>query len=236
MPRLLRYYNNNNNNNTNLRLNRNNLSLSFTLSWGRKTGSSRSFGNQQQCWYPAVLNSYASRSDSFSSRSRSRSCDNLVLSAGNLTRTFENTCILHNPCHCQQRHFGGSSNSSGSSSGNDNTNTTTTTTGNNSTTKEAEKEEIVDPQDEYTQKVVIEMPDVGDIHAKGKILKWYKQEGDIVRPDDTICDIETDLFTFGMDVEDENEGIMKEILVKEGDEESLKPGTPICTIMHKPMK
>jgi pyruvate/2-oxoglutarate dehydrogenase complex dihydrolipoamide acyltransferase (E2) component len=39
-----------------------------------------------------------------------------------------------------------------------------------------------------------------------------------------------------MDVEDENEGIMKEILVKEGDEESLKPGTPICTIMHKPMK
>eukprot|EP00557_Chaetoceros_sp_GSL56_P006837 CAMPEP_0176497288 /NCGR_PEP_ID=MMETSP0200_2-20121128/11642_1 /TAXON_ID=947934 /ORGANISM="Chaetoceros sp., Strain GSL56" /LENGTH=157 /DNA_ID=CAMNT_0017895287 /DNA_START=331 /DNA_END=804 /DNA_ORIENTATION=+ len=106
--------------------------------------------------------------------------------------------------------------------------------------EEEEEEEVekqtIDNQDEYTQKVVIEMPDIGDMHAKGKISKWYKQEGDIVRPNDTICDIETDLFTFGMDVEDENEGIMKEILVQEGDEESLKPGTPICTIMHKPMK
>lgn len=90
-------------------------------------------------------------------------------------------------------------------------------------------------EQEYTEKITIELPDVGDIHAKGKILKWYKQQGDIVRPNDTICDIETDLFTFGMDVEDENEGIMKEILVPEG-EEGLKPGTPICTIMHKPMK
>ena len=86
---------------------------------------------------------------------------------------------------------------------------------------------------EYTQKITIELPDLGG--GKGKVLKWYKKEGDVVRFDDTICDIQTELFTFGMDVEDENEGIMEEILVKEGEDAWLQPGTPICTILHKPM-
>ena len=88
--------------------------------------------------------------------------------------------------------------------------------------------------EEYTQELIIELPDVGDDKASGKVIQWYKAEGDIVHPNDTICDIETDLFTFGMDVEDENEGIMKEILVQEG-EGGHTPGTPICIIMHKPM-
>lgn len=89
--------------------------------------------------------------------------------------------------------------------------------------------------EEYTQELIIELPDVGDDNTRGKVIKWYKQEGDVVHPNDTICDIETSLFTFGMDVEDESEGIMKEILVQEGDEEYL-PGTAICKIMHKPME
>jgi biotin carboxyl carrier protein len=88
--------------------------------------------------------------------------------------------------------------------------------------------------EEYTQELIIQLPSIGDDNITGKVVQWYKAEGDIVRTNDTICDVETDLFTFGMDVEDENEGIMKEILVKEG-EEGHKPGTPICIIMHKPM-
>lgn len=88
--------------------------------------------------------------------------------------------------------------------------------------------------EDYTQELIIPLPDVGADNLSGKVVKWYKAEGDIVRPNDTICDIQTDLFTFGMDVEDENEGIMKTILVQVG-EEGHKPGTPLCIIMHKPM-
>jgi hypothetical protein len=88
--------------------------------------------------------------------------------------------------------------------------------------------------EDYTQELIIPLPDVGADNLSGKVVKWYKAEGDIVRPNDTICDIQTDLFTFGMDVEDENEGIMKSILVQVG-EEGHKPGTPLCIIMHKPM-
>lgn len=86
--------------------------------------------------------------------------------------------------------------------------------------------------DDYNVEVKVEMPDLGE--TKGKILRWYKKEGDVIRRDETICDIQTDMFTFGMDIEDENEGILKEILIKEG-EDYVKPGTAICTIMHKPM-
>jgi hypothetical protein len=86
---------------------------------------------------------------------------------------------------------------------------------------------------DYTREISVTLPDLEE--SKGKIVTWYKEEGDIIYPNDTICDIETDLFTFGMDVEDEKEGIMKEILIPAG-EEKHDPGTPICTILHKPME
>jgi biotin carboxyl carrier protein len=97
--------------------------------------------------------------------------------------------------------------------------------------KKVIKEETIN-LDDYNIEIKVEMPDLGE--SKGMILRWYKKEGDIIHHDETICDIETEMFTFGMDVEDENEGIMKEILVKEGGD-YVKPGTPICTILHKPM-
>eukprot|EP00553_Chaetoceros_curvisetus_P013984 CAMPEP_0204637818 /NCGR_PEP_ID=MMETSP0717-20131115/37531_1 /ASSEMBLY_ACC=CAM_ASM_000666 /TAXON_ID=230516 /ORGANISM="Chaetoceros curvisetus" /LENGTH=134 /DNA_ID=CAMNT_0051657337 /DNA_START=129 /DNA_END=533 /DNA_ORIENTATION=- len=92
------------------------------------------------------------------------------------------------------------------------------------------QDEIADIE-EYIEEVTVELPDLGEV--KGRIQKWYKKEGDYINPNDTICDIETDLFTFGMDVEDQNGGILKEILVKEG-EGDVDPGTPICTLLHKP--
>jgi hypothetical protein len=101
------------------------------------------------------------------------------------------------------------------------------------TDKSSEPSEIEINPEEYTREISVELPDFEE--SKGRIVKWYHEEGDIIRPNDTICDIETDLFTFGMDIEDEKEGILKEILIPAG-EEKYKPGTPICTILHKPME
>jgi len=84
----------------------------------------------------------------------------------------------------------------------------------------------------FTHEIHIEMPAIVEGKSKSKILKWYKMPGDIVHPNDTICDIETELFSFGMDVEDECLGIMKEILVKEG-EDVEGTGVHICTILHE---
>eukprot|EP00525_Craspedostauros_australis_P005578 CAMPEP_0198126234 /NCGR_PEP_ID=MMETSP1442-20131203/44334_1 /TAXON_ID= /ORGANISM="Craspedostauros australis, Strain CCMP3328" /LENGTH=262 /DNA_ID=CAMNT_0043785983 /DNA_START=70 /DNA_END=858 /DNA_ORIENTATION=- len=81
----------------------------------------------------------------------------------------------------------------------------------------------------YTEPVPIRMPHLdlsmdgeqfGDVqhpkhHTRNRILKWYKRPGDIIRRDDTLCDIETPLFTFGMVIDDDDheESIMGEIHV-----------------------
>lgn len=33
------------------------------------------------------------------------------------------------------------------------------------------------------------MPEMGE--GQGKVVKWYKQEGEVVLKDDVLCDIET---------------------------------------------
>jgi len=86
---------------------------------------------------------------------------------------------------------------------------------------------------EFTKEVKIEMPELVE-GSKAKVVKWYKEEGDIVHPEDTICDIETEMFTFGMDVDDECIGVMKEILLLEGEEHDSSK--PICIILHKEEK
>lgn len=86
---------------------------------------------------------------------------------------------------------------------------------------------------EYTEEVTIELPDLGEV--EGHVSKWHKKVGDRIDGDENLCDIETELFTFGMDAEDAANGILKEILVQEG-EKDVAPGTPICTIIHKPIK
>jgi pyruvate/2-oxoglutarate dehydrogenase complex dihydrolipoamide acyltransferase (E2) component len=40
--------------------------------------------------------------------------------------------------------------------------------------------------------VKIFMPDMADT-GEGKVLKWYKQEGDLVVRDDILCDIATEV-------------------------------------------
>lgn len=42
----------------------------------------------------------------------------------------------------------------------------------------------------YTDEVKLKMP---DMDGDGKVLKWYKAEGDIIKRKDTLCDIELEV-------------------------------------------
>jgi hypothetical protein len=83
----------------------------------------------------------------------------------------------------------------------------------------------------YKVPIIVRMPDMStsdDTH--NSIAEWYKQPGDVVRFNDVICDITTPDFTFGMVIEDEEDGIMGIIHVQEG--MNVPDNTPICTIFH----
>ena len=57
------------------------------------------------------------------------------------------------------------------------------------------------------------------------------RSGDIIKRDDPICDIRTDLVTFGM-ITDDEDSIMSEILVPE-ESEPVDPGTVLCITLSK---
>jgi pyruvate dehydrogenase E2 component (dihydrolipoyllysine-residue acetyltransferase) len=59
------------------------------------------------------------------------------------------------------------------------------------------------------------MPKGSDTMTEGKVLKWIKQEGDLVSNGDTVVEIETD--KVDMEVESMGEGTLRKILVKEGE-------------------
>jgi hypothetical protein len=58
----------------------------------------------------------------------------------------------------------------------------------------------------FTEEIKIRMPDMGA--GDGRVLKWYKEVGDVVQRGDVLCDIETPDFTFGMEIDDEELGII----------------------------
>ena len=83
----------------------------------------------------------------------------------------------------------------------------------------------------YRNPIVIRMPDMSDSdNLHNTIEKWYKRPGDVVKFNDILCDISTPDFTFGMVIEDEEDGILAEIHAEEG--RSVPDGKPICTIYH----
>lgn len=82
----------------------------------------------------------------------------------------------------------------------------------------------------FTESVEIRMPDMGE--GEGKVLKWYKREGDIINRGDQLCDIETPDFTFGMDTDDEEITIMGEIIVPAGSD-AVADDALICYVLHK---
>lgn len=74
------------------------------------------------------------------------------------------------------------------------------------------------------------MPDMGS--GTSKILKWHKAEGDVVRTDDVLCDVETPDFAFGMECEDDELQIMGKILV-EAPSGPVPVNEVICTLLHE---
>ena len=64
------------------------------------------------------------------------------------------------------------------------------------------------------------------------IQKWFKKEGDLIKRDEVICDIRTELFTFGMLTDDAYDSIMGKILIPE-EAEPIEPGTVICTTLNE---
>jgi len=60
------------------------------------------------------------------------------------------------------------------------------------------------------------MPKLGFNMDKGTLLKWRKKEGDFVKEQEVLFEIETDKTV--MPVEAQTSGILKKILVAEGEE------------------
>ncbi len=72
------------------------------------------------------------------------------------------------------------------------------------------------------------MPALSPTMEEGKLAKWIKAEGDMVRSGDVIAEIETDKAT--MEVEAVDEGKLGKILVPAGTE-GVKVNTPIAVIL-----
>ena len=74
--------------------------------------------------------------------------------------------------------------------------------------------------------VTIEMPKLSDTMSVGTVVKWHKNEGDMVVNGDTLAEIETDKAT--MELENFEDGILLKILVEEGEEAPI--GSPLALV------
>jgi pyruvate dehydrogenase E2 component (dihydrolipoamide acetyltransferase) len=70
------------------------------------------------------------------------------------------------------------------------------------------------------------MPMLGEVMEEGRIVAWLKKEGDTVEQGDIIMEVETDKAT--MEVESTESGVVKKILVHEG--EIVPVNTPLALI------
>src|SRR5215470_5713886 len=59
------------------------------------------------------------------------------------------------------------------------------------------------------------MPKMGDAMTEGKVVRWYKQAGDVVKKGEPVLEIETD--KVNLDLEAEADGPLGEHKAKEGD-------------------
>ena len=66
----------------------------------------------------------------------------------------------------------------------------------------------------------IVMPILSDTMDKGKLIKWYVKEGQYVKEGDKIAEVESDKAT--MDIQTFKSGVVKKLLVKEGEEVPVK--------------
>jgi pyruvate dehydrogenase E1 component beta subunit len=71
------------------------------------------------------------------------------------------------------------------------------------------------------------MPALSPTMEQGKLAKWLKKEGDLVKPGDVLAEIETDKAT--MEVEAIDEGVLAKILVADGTD-NVAVNTPIAVL------
>ncbi|MEO5716837.1 MAG: dihydrolipoamide acetyltransferase family protein [Luteolibacter sp.] len=67
--------------------------------------------------------------------------------------------------------------------------------------------------------VNIEMPKLSDTMTEGTLIKWHKQVGDTVEIGDILAEVETDKATMEMEAFDD--GVITEILIKEGEKANI---------------
>jgi len=82
----------------------------------------------------------------------------------------------------------------------------------------------------FTEEVKIRMPDLGEDNAR--VRKWHKKEGDLIKWNDVLCDIEVESFEFGMVTDDECDAIMGPIFVPANTEKPVKDGEVLCIVLH----
>lgn len=63
---------------------------------------------------------------------------------------------------------------------------------------------------------VIIMPKLGFNMNEGKLVQWYKNEGDEIAKGEPLFSIETD--KTNMDIEATSDGVVKKLLIEEGDQ------------------
>src|ERR1700736_5023717 len=58
------------------------------------------------------------------------------------------------------------------------------------------------------------MPKMGDAMTEGKVVRWYKKAGDVVKKGEPVLEIETD--KVNLDLEAEQDGTIGQVEVQEG--------------------
>src|SRR3954447_21791455 len=70
------------------------------------------------------------------------------------------------------------------------------------------------------------MPKMGDAMEEGTLLQWLKKEGETVKEEEPVAEIETEKAT--IEIPSYQSGILTQILVQEG--QTVPVGTPIALI------
>jgi 2-oxoglutarate dehydrogenase E2 component (dihydrolipoamide succinyltransferase) len=92
--------------------------------------------------------------------------------------------------------------------------------------EEPKKEEPAKKSNGQSQVLEMKVPAVGESITEVTIAKWQKKDGDTVKMNDVLCEIESDKATFELTAE--ANGILQ-VLAKEG--QTLPIGAPICKIV-----
>jgi pyruvate dehydrogenase E2 component (dihydrolipoamide acetyltransferase) len=79
----------------------------------------------------------------------------------------------------------------------------------------------------------VEMPKMGDTMEEGKILRWIKHEGDAVKKGESLAEVETD--KVNIEIEAFASGVLRKILVPEGDSAPIGSGIALIGAPDEPL-